>query len=687
MYFYGGKCYQLSETSYKSGGFEVDRKVILLLLVFIGVFLSAAFQIYRCPVQPTPSENGLEENVVETQEGWFQSGQEADMVLNWYGFTAGGPLSFNHPANIATDGKHLLLADTWNNRVLIWNTLPEGNVLPDLVLGQTDFDSNEPGVGPDKLNWPVGVTTDGTRVIVADTNNNRILIWSEFPTENAEPADLVLGAPDLYTVGERPDPIPLDWEKTYLFWPWAVWTDGTRLVATSTRDGRVLIWNSFPAENCQPADILLTAEGNFGTPRAIGSNGTCLIIGDHNSKVNDQGGDFVWNSFPSEDDEAYDFFITDPVNPGNVIWGLAFTSGGKMLGLAGPSLMVWNEPPKNPEDEPDLILDFELEWGDGGGIAVADGRVYLSLPNGHRILGFNSVPSSADQIPDFCIGSSTIYENPYEVNSFIGNPVVMSDGEHLFAISDFSRKMCVWNTLPDENGRSPDSVYELDFQPWDIAIHDGTLVVGGEDKIHVWNELPLNGEAPDFTLGPEVGGVRFTSVGGVELDDKYFYVADQMEGKLYVWNGIPDSSAEPICTVEVSSGVSRLSSNGAKLATISAGSEILIFSIEGIPKNEPPMRLAEIGISLNLPMHAFLHGDNLFVADTCNNRVLIWNRIPEEEHQSPDLVLGQENLEGTYPRTSKDGLYMPGSLCFDGKYLWVGEFKFSNRILRFTPRF
>lgn len=29
---------------------------------------------------------------------------------------------------------------------------------------------------------------------------------------------------------------------------------------------------------------------------------------------------------------------------------------------------------------------------------------------------------------------------------------------------------------------------------------------------------------------------------------------------------------------------------------------------------------------------------------------------------------------------------MPGSLAWGGGYLWVGEFKFSTRILRFSPQ-
>ncbi|MEM3012477.1 MAG: hypothetical protein QW084_03850, partial [Candidatus Hadarchaeales archaeon] len=103
--------------------------------------------------------------------GWFHTGQDADLMLSGIDFNnTGGPLLFNHPSGIATDGQRLFLADTFNNRVLIWNTMPTGNVPPDLVLGQKDFISNDPGPGRDQLNWPFGVATDGTHLVVADVN-------------------------------------------------------------------------------------------------------------------------------------------------------------------------------------------------------------------------------------------------------------------------------------------------------------------------------------------------------------------------------------------------------------------------------------------------------------------------------------------------------------------------------------
>jgi hypothetical protein len=49
------------------------------------------------------------------------------------------------------------------------------------------------------------------------------------------------------------------------------------------------------------------------------------------------------------------------------------------------------------------------------------------------------------------------------------------------------------------------------------------------------------------------------------------------------------------------------------------------------------------------------------------------------------VVLGEKDLEDTTPEIGKDKLFWPAGISFDGNYLWVGEFKFSGRILRFSP--
>jgi hypothetical protein len=87
---------------------------------------------------------------------------------------------------------------------------------------------------------------------------------------------------------------------------------------------------------------------------------------------------------------------------------------------------------------------------------------------------------------------------------------------------------------------------------------------------------------------------------------------------------------------------------------------------------------------LNLVSGVYVFNNSLFVADIGDNRVLIWSKFPESELDEPDIVLGQPDFISRYPANSKDRLFMPAYLCFDGSFLWVGEMKWSNRVLRFS---
>jgi hypothetical protein len=65
----------------------------------------------------------------------------------------------------------------------------------------------------------------------------------------------------------------------------------------------------------------------------------------------------------------------------------------------------------------------------------------------------------------------------------------------------------------------------------------------------------------------------------------------------------------------------------------------------------------------------------------------VWHRAEDALAGSPpDALLGAANDQDRNPEIGRDKLFMPGTVAFDGSYLWVGEFKFSTRILRFSPK-
>jgi hypothetical protein len=131
--------------------------------------------------------------------------QPADFVLGRPDFVSEGRGTLNVPTGIAHGAGILAVADAWNHRVLIWHGAPARSNQPaDLVLGQSDFagalaNRGSPEPGADTLNWCYGVAICDGRLIVADTGNRRVLVWNEIPDRNGAPADEVIGQPHFAT--------------------------------------------------------------------------------------------------------------------------------------------------------------------------------------------------------------------------------------------------------------------------------------------------------------------------------------------------------------------------------------------------------------------------------------------------------------------------------------------------------
>ena len=112
-------------------------------------------------------------------------------------------------------------------------------------------------------------------MFVADTGNNRVLIYNSIPTSNHASADVVLGQKDFNSF-VQPDltKTELEPKADTLLTPVSVTSDGQRLYVADLGHNRVLIWNSIPTSNAQPADIVL-GQPNFETARANNSPELC----------------------------------------------------------------------------------------------------------------------------------------------------------------------------------------------------------------------------------------------------------------------------------------------------------------------------------------------------------------------------------------------------------------------------
>lgn len=184
------------------------------------------------------------------------------------------------PVAVASDGKVLAVADTSNNRVLIWLSIPTVSGQPaDVVLGQKDFVTVAPlAVTASGLRGPQGLWIQNDRLYVADTQNDRILIWNTIPRQNNQPADIVLGQPNFTTAPPINQVADLTAASNILLSPTSVTSDGTRLIVSDLGYSRVLIWNSLPTTNQRPADIVI-GQPDFAETNANNSTKLCASNG------------------------------------------------------------------------------------------------------------------------------------------------------------------------------------------------------------------------------------------------------------------------------------------------------------------------------------------------------------------------------------------------------------------------
>ncbi|MDF5732673.1 MAG: hypothetical protein PUP92_32960 [Rhizonema sp. PD38] len=210
-----------------------------------------------------------------------------------------GRATFSVPTGICACGEGLAVADAWNHRILIWKKLPEDNNVPaDLVLGQANFTANEPNRGKQEatactLNWCYGVFYHQGQLFVADTGNRRVLIWHQLPQENGQPADIVLGQPDMRSRNENnggtPSASSMRWCHDITFW-------GENLVVTDAGNNRVMIWQGVPTENNTPCAVVLGQKnftavemnqgiyfphaGSLSMPYGVAATGDWLMVAD-----------------------------------------------------------------------------------------------------------------------------------------------------------------------------------------------------------------------------------------------------------------------------------------------------------------------------------------------------------------------------------------------------------------------
>ena len=170
----------------------------------------------------------------------FGLNESADIILSGYGFNnSGGKTKLNHPVSVSSNGEKLAVTDRFNNRILIWNNIPNKKTDPDIVIGQQNFTTQNHGSALNQLNFPGQVIiTPDSKMLVADSENDRVLVWTTFPTVSGQSADYAIPVTNYVSMGDS--------------WPWGVWSNGEKTVITATVAETILFWNNFPGPTTPP---------------------------------------------------------------------------------------------------------------------------------------------------------------------------------------------------------------------------------------------------------------------------------------------------------------------------------------------------------------------------------------------------------------------------------------------------
>ncbi len=423
----------------------------------------------------------------------FSTGQAARIVVGQSSFTTAAYGATNtligSPAGVAYANGILWVVDAdrlgatpSNNRVLRFSdtgTYPSPTSDPtvfgstcgvcrgqaSLVLGQPDFVSSNPTSGPTGMRNPTGVATDGSILVVSDTDNNRVLIWRSLPTVNGQPADVVVGQPNFSQTTTTVPPT-----ATSMRGPEGVWLAGGKLYVADTQNNRVLIFNKVPTANGAAADVVI-GQPNFTTfvqtdltkatanPTAANMQDPTSVTTDgQNMYVSDFGQNrvLIFSPIPTTNGASAQVAVgqpdlTDSIPNYSYVGPLSPTidSDGNAEGLT-PQLCQ-----SNGTDSDGTIL-FPIRCAATLSFpryAYSDGtRLFISDGGNDRILIYNTIPKQSGTRADVILGepdefSDNTNQNPDGTDAFqtpagfAWDPV----NQNLYVSDTFNRRVTVFS--------------------------------------------------------------------------------------------------------------------------------------------------------------------------------------------------------------------------------------------------
>ena len=320
-------------------------------------------------------------------------------------------------------------------------------------------------------------------------------------------------------------------------------------------------------------------------------------------------------------------------------------------------LLIWKTAPDGDDVPADLLLgqpDFSREGrnakGEVGpatlnvptGVCAADGVLAVADAWNHRVLLWHGYPDATNRPADVVLGQADFRGGLANRGADAAGADTLNwcygiaiAHRRLFVADTGNRRVLVWDEIPQTNGAPADLVLgQRDFAtrdenagegagalgmrwPHGIAVANGMILVSdaGDNRVMAWRNMPReNGAACDFVLGQ-------ADVKGLDHNRAAYY---------------PTAGA-----MNMPYGLTML---GDRLVVAdTANSRLLGFDLEDLAMGAPASRLAAqrgftdkgdnrwgaaVRDSLCWPYGVAACGATLAIADSGNNRVLLWEAAP-----------------------------------------------------------
>ncbi len=557
------------------------------------------------------------------------------------------------PAGITFSGTgfaiKIFIADSDFNRVLEFGQITANGQAASYVLGQSDFTSSGSATTQAGFSSPYGVAINSlNHLYVSDKNNNRVLIWTNAITSNGQNADMLIGQSWFFSNGSGTSSNTLNHPQGVTI------TTNNHVFVSDADNNRIMIWNIDISSNGQAANLVLGQAGfssnvagisstKMSTPSGISSssNNNLYIADTNNNRI------MVYTSTISANGQAANFVLGQLTSEGNVDF-----YGNTM-----------NNPQNSGFNQPS-----------GGTIDPIHNKFFLADTDNNRVLVYNLSPTNEfpDYLADYVIGQVNFSQTESNQNVLpsattlnIPQDVFYDTANQRLYIADTgnNRVLIYTQDIADNNqtanlvlgqatltGSAPGAGQGKLASPSSVSVNTSTNHVAVADRDNnramIWTNLPTqNGQVANFVIGQAnfISSNYGTTQGtlhtpkGVSYDPNtgYLFVSDTENNRVLTWT-------DPV------------NQNGQ-------GADYVIGQNDFTHGNQ----ITPVSAStLSQPARVYVNpkSSTLFIADTGNNRGLVYRQLSLADGQAADLVIGQADFSASDAATSIGGLRSPKAI-------------------------